>query len=132
MAQSRFPRGSEVRGLAFPLTKGHEGYFPRRNAGALRQSSLIMILGTRKGERVMLPDFGSNLDRLLFEPNDVLLVQQVKEETADAITRWDSNLVVIGIAPEINDDTMRIYIDYYDKREVNQNTRRTVLTLGRV
>lgn len=127
----RFVRGAEIRGIGFPISKGREGYWPRRNAAALRQSSMIMILGTVPGERLMLPEFGSNLPFLVFEPNDTILVQQVKEETVDALQTWDSNIKVVGVAPEIDNDTMRIYIDYYDKRDMSQEQRRLTFVVRR-
>ncbi len=131
MVQERFPRGNEIRGVGFPITKGREGFWPRRNSAALRQSSIIMILGTMPGERVMLPEFGSKLPLLIFEPNDVVLVQQVRNETTTALQRWDPNLVVVGVAPEIQGDTMKIFIDYYDKRDLTQELRRTTFGLQR-
>ena len=131
MAQERFPRGNEIRGVGFPISKGREGYWPRRNAAALRQSSIIMILGTMPGERVMLPEFGSNLPLLIFEPNDVILVQTIREEVANSLQRWDANIVVAGVAPEIQDDTMKVFIDYYDKRDLDQELRRTTFSLKR-
>jgi phage baseplate assembly protein W len=91
----------------------------------------MMILGTIPGERVMLPTFGSRLPLLLFEPNDVILVQQVREETAQAVQRWDPSIVVVGVAPEIEGNSMRIFIDYFDKRDLTQELRRTVFSLKR-
>lgn len=131
MTQERFLRGSEERGVGFPITKGREGFWPRRNQKALRQTSIMMILGTIPGERLMLPEFGSRLPLLIFEPNDVILVQQLRAETAQAIQRWDPSLVVVGVAPEIDDNTVRIYIDYYDKRDLSQELRRTTFNLKR-
>lgn len=131
MTQERFPRGAEIRGVGFPITKGKEGYWPRRNSAALRQSSIIMILGTMPGERVMLPEFGSKLPLLIFEPNDVILVQTIRNETEAALQRWDANLVIVGVAPEIQDDTIKVFIDYYDKRDQQQELRRTTFGLKR-
>lgn len=131
MTQERFARGQEVRGIGFPIEKGREGFWPRRNAKALRQSSIIMILGTVPGERLMLPDFGSRLKMLLFEPNDQILVEQVREETAGALQKWDPYIVVTRVAPEIEQDTMRIFIDYYDTRDPTEQPRRLVLNASR-
>jgi len=127
----RFARGEELRGIAFPISKGREGFWPRRNAAALRQSSMIMILGTAPGERLMLPEFGSNLPFLVFEPNDELLVREVQEETATALQRWDPNIVVVGVAPENQDDSLKIFIDYFDKRDLSQTRRRLVFNVKR-
>jgi phage baseplate assembly protein W len=92
---------------------------------------MIMILGTVPGERLMLPEFGSNLPLLVFEPNDELLVREVQEETAAALQRWDPNIVVVGVAPETQDDSLKIFIDYFDKRDLSQANRRLVLNVKR-
>jgi len=131
MAIERFPRGEEVRGLGFPIEKGREGFWPRRNAKALRQSSVIMILGTVPGERLMLPEFGSRLKMLLFEPNDQVLVEQVRTETAGALQKWDPYITVTRVAPEIEGDSMKVYIDYYDRRDPSEQPRRMVLNGAR-
>lgn len=79
----------------------------------------------------MRPDFGSRLPFLLFEPNDDVLLEEVKEETQVALQRWDPNIVVVGVSPEIQDDQMKIFIDYYDKRDLQQEQRRLVFNVAR-
>lgn len=79
----------------------------------------------------MLPEFGSKLPLLIFEPNDVILVQTIRNETEAALQRWDANLVIVGVAPEIQDDTIKVFIDYYDKRDQQQELRRTTFGLKR-
>lgn len=130
-SSQRFIRGIGLRGLGFPLDKGGEGYFTRRNAAALRQQSIMMILSTVPGERVMLPEFGSNLHTLLFEPNDEILQQQVIDETRGALARWDPNLRVVGVFPDIRDDQVKILIDFIDLVDIKQVPRRTVFSLRR-
>jgi hypothetical protein len=90
-----------------------------------------MILGTNPGERLMLPDFGSRLKMLLFEPNDQILVEQVRAETAGALQKWDPYINVVRVAPEIEQDSMRIFIDYYDTRDPTSQPRRLVLNASR-
>lgn len=127
----QFIRGSGVRGIAFPIKKGVEGYWTRRNAAAIRQTSIIMILGTNKGERVMLPEFGSRLPVLLFEPNDESTLQDVMEETRDALQRWDPFIKVLGVSPEVDGDAIKLFIDYVDLRSDTQEQRRLVMNLRR-
>lgn len=128
----RFPRGEGQRGLGFPIDKSTEGYFTRRNALSLRRSSIMMILATRPGERVMQPEFGSRLHELIFEPNDDVLQQAVINETAGAIARWDPNVRVMAVFPEIGQDTVKIYIDFVDLSSTEQEPRRMVFDLPRI
>lgn len=128
----RFRRGSGVRSIGFPIAKGTDGVWPRRNAAALRQTSIQMILGTIPGERLMLPEFGSRLNQLIFEPNDAQLQAQVIEETKGALSKWDPFLQVINVLAEQQDDQMRIFIDFIDLRDQKQETRRVVFRVRRL
>lgn len=121
-------RGSELRGIAFPISKGREGYWPRRNSKALRRTSIINILGTIPGERVGVPGFGSNLYALMFEPNDDILQQQIREETAGALARWDPLIKVMGVATDFRDNSINIFIDYIDITDQKREVRRSVFS----
>lgn len=129
--RERFIRGSEVRGFAYPLTKGKEGYFPRRNADAIRRSSIINILCTIPGERVMEPEFGSRLRLLIFEPNDQATHQEIIEETKEALSRWDPFIEVRSVAVNADNDQVRIFIDYVDNRSTNPAEERIAIGLRR-
>lgn len=59
--------------------------------------SMHMILTTRKGERVMMPEYGSNLPLLVYEPNDAFLEVQLREETATALARWEPRIKVLRV-----------------------------------
>jgi phage baseplate assembly protein W len=56
-------------GITLPLRLGANGYF-ENTTDVLTQvrSNLSNLLLTQKGERVMQPDFGSELHRVVFEP----------------------------------------------------------------
>ena len=53
------------------------------------ESSIFQILNTYPGERVHLPDFGSRLKLLVYEPLDEFLAIQIKSEIKEAINRKD-------------------------------------------
>jgi phage baseplate assembly protein W len=48
-------------------------------------SSLEILLGTRLGERVMLPQYGCNLDELLFESLDMRMKTLMADKVESAI-----------------------------------------------
>ena len=48
-------------------------------------SSLEILLGTRQGERVMLPQYGCNLDELLFESLDMRMKTLMADKIESAI-----------------------------------------------
>jgi uncharacterized protein len=129
MAAPPTVRGNAPRGIGFPIEKGREGYWPRRNSAALRQSSITMILGTLPGERVGEPTFGSHLRRLIFEPNDQQLVREVHREVVEALRTWDPFVGVQGVAIEQHASDLRIFIDYIDLSDPDRQRRRAVHTL---
>ena len=82
-------------GLKYPLTKNlSRGYFSKESGEALIINNLHQLLLTERGERVMLPDFGANLKRFLFQPLDQQLYTAVKEEVLHAINRYAPGVVV--------------------------------------
>lgn len=56
--------------------------------------SIRQILGTRRGERFLLPEFGSRLHELLFEGNDAILRGLVRHEVTDVLGRWEPRIVI--------------------------------------
>ena len=87
------------RGLQFPLRPGPDGGFRKdRETSRIIQSGIGIILMTRIGERVWLPEFGSNLTVLKHEPNGPETWQRIQDEALAAIKRWEpriTNLQVI-------------------------------------
>ena len=57
----------------------------------LRQS-VIDILTTSKGTRVMRRDYGSNLLRLVDRPVNQSLIAALRAETVDALAKWEPRL----------------------------------------
>ncbi len=79
------------------------------------QSSLEILLTTRQGERVMRPDYGCNLDELVFEPLTTTFKTYIKDLIATAILyyepRIDINKIELDDTGEL-DGRILISIDY--------------------
>jgi uncharacterized protein len=87
------------RGLAWPLVP-QDGRLPRAQDLARIQQSLVMILETEPGERLMRPDFGCGLRRFLQQPNSGATRAQIEREVVDAITRWEPRIVLHEVRVE--------------------------------
>lgn len=61
------------------------------------KSSLEILLSTRLGERVMLPNYGCNLEELLFEKLDRTLITYIKERIETAILYHEPRIDVVKI-----------------------------------
>jgi phage baseplate assembly protein W len=60
-------------------------------------SNLKNLLLTVKGERVQHPKFGTDLVRLLFEPNTDVIKQNVNEVITEPVSRWLPYINIIEI-----------------------------------
>jgi hypothetical protein len=79
--------------------------------------SIQQILSTSPGERVMLPEFGSRLRELLFEPNNAVLKALARVYVIDAIKRWEKRVIVkevyIDDTPyNLDQGLLNIHINY--------------------
>jgi phage baseplate assembly protein W len=61
------------------------------------KESILQILGTRLGERLMNPEFGSRLHDLVFEQNDEVLKGLIRHYVIDAIKRWEKRVTVTAV-----------------------------------
>lgn len=77
--------------------------------------SLEILLGIRPGERIMQPDYGCNLDRLLFEPLDTSLKSYMEDLVKTSILYHEPRITVNSVEiTEENDfsGTVRLTVDY--------------------
>ena len=70
--------------------------------------SIKNILGTYKGERTFLPQFGSALGDLLFEPVSTSLLNKISADLKENIEIWDNRVIVTGV--EVQSDPDRNYV----------------------
>ena len=79
------------------------------------QQSLMILLGTTPGERVMHPDFGCGINKLVFEPVSNSLLTKIKDLVEHAILLFESrvklNDVIVEYNPEIQ-GVIYISLDY--------------------
>lgn len=86
------------------------------------KESLIILLSTIRGERVMNPGYGTNVRDLIFEPLDVSTGTLVAEEVKKAILIHEPRVFVDKITPiqeELN-GFLELTIDY---TIISTNTR---------
>ena len=86
------------RGLAFPF------HFDAAGGGValseyeenIRQN-ITIIIGTRPGERQMLPEFGCRIHELLFSPSTASTAHQAARFVTDALARWEPRIEVMEV-----------------------------------
>ncbi len=68
------------------------------------RQSILLLLSTIPGERVMRPDFGCELHRLVFSPNDNTTSGLAIHYVRQALDRWEPRAQVVRIDAEPNPD----------------------------
>ncbi|MCR8557645.1 GPW/gp25 family protein [Mucilaginibacter sp. BJC16-A38] len=79
------------------------------------QLSLQILLATRKGERIMLPDYGCNLDEMLFEPITTTFKTYISEMIRTAILFYESRIDLNSVKIDDSRETegvIAIVLDY--------------------
>jgi uncharacterized protein len=63
---------------------------------AVRQS-ILLLLSTRPGERVMRPEYGCDLHRLAFAPNDAMTAGLAIHYVRQAVERWEPRAEIVNV-----------------------------------
>lgn len=77
-------------------------------------SSIDNILRTSRGERVMLPEFGSMLRNIVFEQIDDDLVDFISRDIKDVIEIWDDRINVkeISFLSEPDENSISLQLSF--------------------
>lgn len=92
-------------GAPYPIVPSVRGLLA--SPGSLEQikADLLVLLLTNPGERVMMPDYGTPLRDLLFEPNDPVLWQRAQDMINQSIRKWEPRITVDQIEVSGSIDT---------------------------
>ena len=72
-------------GITLPIQIGNVAFNQSFTTAEQVKSNIKNLLLTKKGERVMQPNFGSGLQELLFEFNDDLLAEKIENTINEAL-----------------------------------------------
>ena len=81
------------KGFGLGFNKGIISAPPIKEDEDLIADSIKQIVLTAKGERAMLRNFGSDWRKVIFEPNDDVLVELMKVVVEEAIKEWEKRVV---------------------------------------
>ncbi|HHO49733.1 MAG TPA: baseplate protein [Deltaproteobacteria bacterium] len=77
------------------------------------QESITVILGTKPGERQMLPEFGCRIHELMFSPNTRATATLVAHYVEDALVRFEPRIEVTKVDAWPDDTgTLRVMVHY--------------------
>ena len=81
-------------GCPYPLSKTPRGIMPTQEGLNQIKADLLILLLTNPGERVMLPEFGTPLNSLLFRQNDEQTADEAREMIINSINRWEPRVTI--------------------------------------
>jgi phage baseplate assembly protein W len=99
-------------GWAFPIQIDDTGGIRMRSREEDIREAVGIVLGTRLGERVMRPEFGSGLQDLVFDPNDANLAGRIEFLARKALERWEPRIVLKEVRARPAGERMEIDVRY--------------------
>ena len=79
------------------------------------KQSIYLIIMTRKGERVMRPDFGCDIHQFMFDTVDYTTLTIMKQAVEEALIRWEPRItdIQVEIVDRVSEENaVQIEIDY--------------------
>lgn len=84
-------------GLTFPLGVDASGRIAMNSLEDHIRQSILLIVQTAKGERVLRPEFGAGLHNLAFAPMTQATIALVEHEVRQALTRFEPRIDVLNL-----------------------------------
>ena len=91
-------------GFGFPVARqsasgaGEAGHLAHAAYEDSVRQGMMLVLFTRKGERVMRPNFGCGIHELLFAPNDATTRGMAESAVQEALLDWEPRSEVLKVA----------------------------------
>lgn len=118
------------RGISFPPRLGADGRWAWSHGEQNIREAIRVILLTEFRERVMLPEFGGNLQRYLFAPNTVTTRHAIAQRVEKALAAWEPRLRVEEIEVEpVPDDPEAAVVTIVYRLVATQVRERVNLTV---
>ena len=100
---------------------------------ALIRQSILLLLATRKGERIMRPEYGCDLPRLVFLPNDETTAGLAIHYVTQAIEKWEPRVDIVQVDAKQNLDKpwlLDLFLEYNIKMMGLKETVELSMNLG--
>ena len=116
-------------GITLPITNGNTGMFAQSTTVFQQvKSNFKNLILTKKGERLMQPDFGTNLHRILFENITENTLENARLTVVEAVERWMPFLEIeqFEVKNPVNGNTHRIDLSVTYRFRSNPNVTDSV------
>jgi phage baseplate assembly protein W len=95
------------------------------------RQAIHLLLATVPGERVMRQEYGCDLHRLVFSPNDDTTAGLAKHYEERALARWEPRIQILRLdALRVEEDSGRLDIHLEYRVRATQRTERLTFPLS--
>jgi phage baseplate assembly protein W len=120
-------------GLKFPFTHDEfTKFFVDANMSEKDKvrSQIMHVIFTPKGQRIRMPEFGTDLIKYIFNPSDGESWEAVKNEITTAVQKFVPNVVLNNIrVVQSDDERAEIFVRMdYSVKEGNKITNDSIIT----
>jgi len=92
-----------ILGVGFPVVSGTGGYFTATQGMTSISASLKQLILTNKGERVMMPNFGTSIRSSVFSQMDETRRRELKEEIQSAVATYEPRAILRNLDVSFGD-----------------------------
>ena len=113
--------------VRLPLTRNSsDGFTMIKSFKAMVKQNFKMLVLTNPGERIMVPDFGVGMYTFLFEPNNPLLYEQIRERILTQAKKYLPFVRVVDVSFQSFEDSA----DFDEKRKVSVSIKYIITPLN--
>jgi uncharacterized protein len=108
-------------GWKFPLQVTPTGGIATSSEEQKIEESILLVLSTAPGERLMLPDFGCGIHDVVFSPNNSSTVTTVVDLVRRSLTKYEPRIDVIDVTAETSTEQPNLLLIRVDYRVRDNN-----------
>lgn len=108
-------------GVSFPIRISEHGRFDWDLNEKSIENSIKIILGTTRGERIMRPEFGCDLNNLVFSPNSPKTYALARHYIEEALHKWEHRVILEEVIVEP---------DQYDEVKINVSIKYKIRSIN--
>ena len=103
--------------IAFPFRVGVKSFPEVVFDQDVVMQSLVQIVITNRGERVMRPDFGTRVLSLLFEGNNATLAEEISADVMTAVGKFEPRVIVktVDVVQDEETGATTLTLNYIDR-----------------
>lgn len=120
------PMANTLIGAAFPVRETNTGGLFSASYDTINlRAGLIQLILTRRGERVMMPDFGTDARELVFEPLDAGTTSRLEKQVRDAIKKYMPEIIInkLSVKPSDKSSSLTVFMLFSIKTDISKNHR---------